>query len=322
MWRYKNLVSKAAQNPEKAAYKVQELAGAIPARVYHGWQTEKLPNQCDYLDRFRNQDEYLLIILDACRCDVFTEVAPEYLAFESIKPMQSEGRNTFEYVSRCWDESYDDVAYVSAATPVNSDSREEYDEHTLRQLYGGYVPSEHLSNIRDVWRESWDESIGITPPAAVTDAALEADSQKIVAHYFQPHAPYIGRQSLLGHTNNESSSPREGEPVDAPVWEQVKYGDLTRGQLYQLYESNLRRALREVCRLVEQIDNKTVAIMGDHGEALGEYWSYGHSSSKHPYVRTVPWGIVDKVTTYPDGEENKEGNTSVTSRLEDLGYLN
>ena len=313
----------ALREPHRAEYKIRELAGAPFAQLHTRLTTSDLPSQYTQLQALRHHDEYLLIVLDACRYDMFVDIAPEYLTFEQLKPVKSEGRNTFEYVAHCWPDEYDDVAYISAATPVNSDSRDKYERDTLR-LYNGYVPSEHLSHIRDVWRESWNENIGITPPTPVTDAALDTDSQRVVAHYFQPHAPFIGRQSLLGHANNANSSPMEGEAVDAPVWQRAKWGDVTRAQLKAVYKSNLHRVLRDVCRLVEGTTIENVAIMGDHGEALGKYGIYAHPPLEHPNTRKIPWGIVRGVTDYPDSNERSPTDVSgvdVESRLSDLGYL-
>lgn len=318
---YRKMAVKVARNPYKAVYRINQEVTRLPAYVHTRLRTRELRDQFDRLRSLRRRDEYLLVVLDACRYDVFADVAPEYLTFETIEAVQSAGRNTFEYVSRCWPDRYDNVAYLSAATPINSNRREEYDHGTVSQLYGGYVPSEHLPHIRDVWSESWDESIGITPPGPVTDAALESDSRRVVAHYFQPHAPYIGRRSLLGHANDEDSRPLEGEAVDVPVWERVKYGDVSRARLRAVYESNLRRALREVARLVEATDIDTVAVMGDHGEALGEYGMYAHPQVDHPQIRTVPWGVVDGMNSYPDSSDGETTASSVESRLTDLGYL-
>lgn len=315
------MVKAAIRNPHRARDKIRQWIGTPPAYVHTRVATSELARQYDRLRALRRNDEYLLVVLDACRYDIFADIATEYLSFEQLEPIRSEGHNTFEYVARCWPDEYDDVAYISAATPVNSDPRSEYNDDILTSLYAGYVPSEHLTNIRDVWQESWDQSIGITPPGPVTNATLETDCRRVVAHYFQPHAPYIGRQSLLGHANDEDSRPREGEAVDAPVWQRVKWGDVTRTQLRKAYESNLRRALREVYRLVEETDIERIVVMGDHGEALGEYGIYAHPTLEHPHTRRVPWGVVSGVKHYPDRETSETTDASVESRLTDLGYL-
>jgi hypothetical protein len=324
---YRTMALKAATNPHKAAYKLGEKAASPLASVHTHLRTRKLRTQRNCLQELRRNDEYLLIVLDACRYDAFESVAPEYLTFDSTEPVRSAGRNTFEYVSRCWPDTYDDVTYVSAATPVNGDPRSSYDGEVLREQYGGYVPVEHIRGIRDVWRESWDESIGITPPEPVTDAALEADGDRLVVHYFQPHAPYVGRQPLLGHTNDEDSRPNEGEAVDAPVWSRARYGDLSRTELRRVYVSSLRRVLRAVRRLVAETSIETIAVMGDHGEALGEYGIYGHPDLDHPDVRTVPWAVVEGIRRDPGtdvvgaADATDTTDRGVTERLEDLGYL-
>jgi hypothetical protein len=310
----------ALREPHRAKSKLREWVGTPPAYAHAHVLMSDLPRQYAGLKALRQKEEFLLVVLDACRYDVFADVAPEYLEFARLDPIRSEGHNTFEYVARCWPDEYDDIEYISAATPVNSDARDAYDADTLDALYGRYVPAEHLS-IRDVWNESWDQSIGITPPAPVTDAALATDGRRVVAHYFQPHAPYIGRQSLLGHADDENSRPRQGEAVDAPVWQRVKWGDVTRAQLRAAYESNLRRALREVCRLVEETDIERIVVMGDHGEAFGEYGIYAHPPVEHPHTRRVPWGVVTGVREYPDRETTETTDASVESRLEDLGYI-
>lgn len=320
--RYRELASKARDDPRKVVWKLRDWMGAPPAYLHTRWRTDDLNGQGELIDVLRGHDEFLLVVLDACRYDVFDEVAHEYLEFEHLEPVRSEGLNTFQYVSRCWPDTYDETEYVSAAPPINSDPGDEYGKVALGRLYGKYVPSEHLPYIRDVWRESWDEQIGIAPPDSVTDAALESDARRVVAHYFQPHAPFIGRQSLLGHTEGEDARPGEGEPVDVPVWQRAKSGEVSRATLRTVYESNLRRALRAVRRLVEEVDLDPIVVVGDHGEALGEYGIYAHDSRReHPHVRTVPWAVVDDVRSYPDGAESGSSDASVLSRLEDLGYI-
>jgi len=306
-------------------HKLRELVlGAPPAYVQTRLRTRELSRQYARLHALREREEFLLIILDACRYDAFKNIAPEYLTFERAERLESEGLNTFQYVSNCWPDIYPDVEYVSAATPVNSETESDYNEYVLDNFYGGYVPADHLPNIHDLWHEFWDPRIGSVPPEAVTDAALDTEGGRVVAHYSQPHIPYIGRQSLLGHADNEHSRPLEGEPIGAPIMERVRSGDVSHERLRQVYASNLRRALREVRRLVAETDIETIVVTGDHGEALGEYGIYGHPSIEHPHVRVVPWAVVDDVACYPEreqGENHSTADASVEARLAELGYL-
>jgi hypothetical protein len=262
--------------------------------------------------------------LDACRYDYLKEFAT--LFDGRLIAAKSAGHDTFEYVRLCWPDQYD-YPYVSGATPINGIQRD-YDNEHFRQLYGGYVPMDHL-NIVDVWDFGWDASLGTCPPWEVTDAALDhSDSERLVAHYFQPHAPYIGDTRLLGHHDNENAHPHQGTPIDEPIWDAVKYGEISNQELREAYRSNLKVAVKEVCRLIRDTDFDRYVIIGDHGEALGEWGRYSHPRVDHPYIRTVPWFEVSGLTQQGEefagqaGERESGGVTdmNVEERLEALGY--
>jgi len=284
-----------------------------------------LDRQTVLLDDFRDGDEWLLIVLDACRYDYLARMFDEW--FEGhIQPCWSAGRDTFEYAGACWPGQHD-VTYVSGATPINSQAVE-YELDGFNELYGGYVPNEHIGDIVDVWQSDWDESIGTCPPEAITRRALARDDRdRVVAHYFQPHAPYIGQFELLGYTDGPDGRPFEGRPVDEVLWERVKSGEISDGELRIAYRSNLRHALRSVARLVAQTDHDRVAIVGDHGEALGEYGTYAHPRLRHAALRVVPFARVTGLTEYARDkagdctEPSRDGEGSVSERLHQLGYL-
>lgn len=247
----------------------------------------------DLLDQVRSNDEYLLIILDACRYDLFKHLYHFYLDGE-LKPAYTSARDTFEYVSTMWNRSHD-VVYVSGAVPINSVQLQINASGELNKLYDGYRPAEHIEEIVDVWQTGWDDTLGTVPPEAVTEATLERDSEdRLVAHYFQPHAPYIGENRLLGHTGTEHR-PNTGKPNDELVWRQVMQGKISDRELRAAYRSNLLRALRSVHRLVEETRHENVYVTADHGEALGEYDTYAHprDAETHPKIHTVPFLVVE-----------------------------
>jgi hypothetical protein len=287
------------------------------------------PSQKALLDDLREQDSWLLIVLDACRYPEFSEVAPT--VFEgNLKKMTTEGHDTFEYVRSCWPESYPDVTYLSGATPVNSGTLE-FDYESSAELYDGYVPKDHIGNIVDVWQSKWDERLGVVPPWYITPVAEEYfEEDQLVIHYFQPHAPYVGVEQELGHQNDESACPGKGEPIDVPIWSRIERGELTQSRLAELYRSNLEAVLYETAKIVKQAPHDNVVIMGDHGEALGEYWTYAHPRKDHPYILTAPWM---EVTGTKDGWRSQLNvpdvapstspteDSSVESRLQELGYI-
>ena len=329
--------AKAIRNPMKAFRHLRMRSESV---VSTAWRCRSLPRQLEVLERLRATDEWLLVVLDACRYDALRRVGPQYLR-GGFSRLRSAGRDTFEYVRECWPAQYPDVTYVSGAVPVNSRADGLPDERSKR-LYGGYRPPEHIGRIVDVWEADWDPSLGVVPPEAVTREALSyADESQLVVHYFQPHAPYIGRPTELGHTNDVSAGPTSGgtvEPADKPLWERVEAGVISDGRLRACYDGNLHRAMRSVHRLVTELDHDRVVVMADHGEALGEFGVYGHPRwCHHPEVRLVPWLDVedpvdpDRIAVPEARSEGTPGSRSegtpdaaeadVEQRLRELGYL-
>lgn len=329
---YADMARTAVESPEQVPPWLKRKALGPARRAATRRALEGKPRQGTLLDDLRG-DDYLLIVLDACRYDVLQECFGR-LFDRQPRAVASEGHDTFQYVSRCWSGSYPGTTYISGATPVNSDPSSEFADDHLQALYGDYVPSEHIGEIVDVWRTGWNESLGTCPPEAVCRETLERlDEDRLVAHMFQPHAPYIGEARELGHTGGEDARPREGTPVDAPVWERVQSGDMSRRRLREAYRSNLRRALASVGYLVSELrargDGRRVVVMGDHGEALGEWGVYAHPRTAHPNIRVVPWVEIGDVTEslaalgsrVEFGEESDGQSGDVSDRLRSLGYL-
>jgi len=320
----------ATEAPWALPQRLRKRATEPLRRVLTWHATKNLPDQQDVLDDARD-DDYLLVVLDACRWDMYQRLAVG-LFDQRAEPMRSAGHDTFEYLSTCWSGHYPDVTYVSGATPVAGTENRQFEDEGLQALYGGYLPSEHIGEIVDAWDTHWDPSLGTVPPEAVVGEAIDRlGERRLVCHLFQPHAPYIGEPDLLGHTDDRSSMPEDGEPVDAPLWQRIKRGEISQDTLTRAYEGNLRRALDSVCLLLEATDRDAVVI-GDHGEALGGLGVFSHPRTPHPHVRTVPWARVSGLT--PQGRsraadarqrlkdyEPDDAGGCVKDRLESLGYL-
>lgn len=301
------------------------------------YQTRSLPSQANKIRQLEQSDEWLLVVLDACRYDRFEMLFDSY--FEgTLSPVQSEGYNTFQYVRRTWPD-YHHVTYVTGAAPINA-TEFEFDNdielqgmaeqgERLAERYSGYRPVDHLENIVEVWRTDWDEHLGVCPPEPVTTTATEhaKAASELVVHYFQPHIPYIGKECEL--SDKDAENRLRGGAIGMGIWERAQNGDISRDRLFELYDSNLERVLDSVCYLIRNTDFDKTIITGDHGEALGEYGLYGHKSS-NPYTRIVPWANVNSVLKDPSYNKEHEITTEVTQtekqatvedRLESLGYI-
>lgn len=249
------------------------------ASIHQDMVMHQNPRLIDVLDDVRDQDKWLIIIFDSLRYDIGKKF------FSDAKPAISPGYDTFEWGAKAWSGSYDDVTYVSSATPINSLNT--IGSKVFEDLYNGYQPSDHIGEIVDVWLNGWDESTGTVPPETTTNYALDhLSTDKLVVHYFQPHAPYIGATQLLGHVNNRHAIPGQGEPADKPIWNYIASNKISDERLYQAYVSNFKRAFDAASPLFDT--NKTLLITSDHGEALGEYNMYGHHRIPHPKTRLVP----------------------------------
>lgn len=188
---------------------------------------------------------------------------------------------------------YYDITYISGAPPINSVTDESFLNRKPWELYERYIPKRHFKEIVDIWNHGWDHSLGTVPPEKVTDAALKyRNRDRLVAHYFQPHAPYIGLHKLLGYIGKKYSG-LHGIPPGSKIWNGIREGIITNEELRLAYRSNLRLVLREVKRLIQELDGKIV-VTSDHGELLGEDGLYAHSRINHPKFREIPWLVVTK----------------------------
>jgi len=296
-----SMVKTGLQSPEKippwlAGRAVKPLK-ALPSYAAAFATTTALPEQRPRIQQLQSDGDYLLIVLDACRFDAFWDVFDNDLVGE-VEPVASGGRDTFEYLQVTWPETYD-VPYVSAAVPVNNE-RIDFDDTGGHHLYNGYQPPDHLARIDDVWKKAWDRSLGACPPEPVLAQALEyRDADSLVVHYQQPHTPYIGDERELGHAGTEAAVPGQVAPVDKPIWDRIKRGEISDERLEELYWSNVERVRPAVLRTIDELlgEFDSVVVTADHGEALGEHGVYAHPRQpQHPKVREVPWVEVSGLT--------------------------
>jgi hypothetical protein len=335
----RSLISKAIPNPKEIFPFVNRQLRQLPGRAHDQLCKLRYTGQKSKLLDFRSHGSWALIVLDACRFDRFDKIAPEYLDL-NINPVAAAATDTFGYLRKCWNDDYK-IKYITGAAPVTSQdfdwSKENvtadglvFSGESLYNMYQGYTPTNHITDIIEVWRESWDESLGVCPPEPVTDRAItqSTNSNHMVVHYFQPHEPYIGKTKLLGDIES-SPDHLKGGAIGTGIWKKVRSGEISDNELLQAYDDNLRRVLGEVSLLISHIWNEFdhICIMGDHGEALGKYGQYTHSIP-HPKVRMVPWAVVNDIRhdSIPDrtinlNKPNKKDDISVESRLKDLGYI-
>lgn len=257
-----------------------------------------------------------LVVLDACRVDALRAVADEYPFVGSVGSIRSVGSSSHEWMAHTFTGEYRGEIRRTAYTNPNGFSE-------LCFLDGEYPPRRTVPfgsfdwdvveaaefGLLDInWQRGHDPELGIVAPRFMTDRGIhigrEVEFDRLVVHYYQPHVPYLARAV---------AEDRPTTPLESDPWAQLRQGEATREEVWDLYLDNLRFVLNDVALLLTNLDADRVAITADHGDAMGELGAYGHPEGlPHPKTRRVPW-----VETSATDEE-----TYQPRRIDDLGYGN
>lgn len=246
----------------------------------------------------------VLIVLDACRVDLLSEVVGEYDFLDGqISTITSVGSSTQEWIRNTFTESHvrevANTAYVTG-NPFSDDLLDSSDLHRLEE----------------VWRYAWDDETHTVPARPISDRVIDVmrteNVDRLIAHYMQPHATFIPHSDMQACGNQES------------VWMALREGEFEREAVWGAYRDNLRYVLDDVSLVLDNIDADTVVLSADHGNAIGEFGIYGHPSG-YPLscLREVPWvetSATDERTYEPEIESEPDSG-SVENRLVDLGYI-
>lgn len=167
------------------------------------------------------------------------------------------------------------------------------------------------------------------------EIAEQYPNKRIISHFLQPHAPFIGdtrlgqrdtfavREQALG---NEDSRQRHQTPFQMLELKQASYDEV-----WEAYRSNLKFAWPAVEQLLSKLPGLT-AVSSDHGNAMGERaWPfpirvYGHPLGiLIPALTDVPWltfinGSRKEIISEPPQESEINIGEATKERLRMLGY--
>lgn len=253
-----------------------------------------------------------LIILDACRYDLFEEVNTIEGELRSVISGDSSTSGFLQY--NFDDETFPDTVYVSANPQVQ--------RHEVGERFHDCIR---------LWEDCWDDELRTVLPEDVTERALEAHEQhphkRLIVHYIQPHYPFIGETGRqIDHGSLNGGGVIKSKREIKSVWDQLERGTVDRGEIWKAYRENLELAIPEINRLLSGIDGKSV-ITSDHGNSFGRLRVYGHPGGTFlESLVKVPWLEKKKE---PRRNIEAGGNRStdediypdVSDRLADLGYV-
>jgi len=280
----------------------------------------------------------VLVILDACRYDLWDEVAPEY-DLATGNTVFSNASCSIDWVTKNFAECPDEienVAYVTANP---------FADHNAADARSADLKDSPIGHLRCLYETEWgqvdtDPPIETVPPERVTDHAIECWRNReeygidtMVVHYMQPHEPYITRPEWSYYTPHDNPVLKnlvdEEYAAGTSPWRvMVESGEISVEEFWGVYCDNLRWVLDDVTdRLLKNLAAENVIISADHGNALGEWGEWHHPPGAiSPPVRKVPWNHVesaDRQTVSPDidatvGVDTEE--TTTEERLSALGY--
>lgn len=262
------------------------------------------------------EDWDTLVLLDACRYDMFEE----RIDIEGdLQSRVSAGSTSEEFLERNFgDGTYHDTVYVNTNPYLSKLGLDEGTFHAVVDLL-----------------DEWDDELETVRPETVTSAALDAHdrypNKRLIIHFMQPHIPFIGEMgreiTAKGWDRNVAGL------AGKTVWQQLRDGgDIDASRVWDAYCENLDLVLSQVRVLLEELDGKSV-ISSDHGNMVGERLTpipsrkkYGHFYGVYTseLVR-VPWHMIDAderrtITTDPPVDGQTRTDDVVERRLDALGY--
>jgi hypothetical protein len=247
-------------------------------------------NYYNYGTNIFKTDWDALVILDACRYDLFTEWAPKhdvYDEFDSVDYDYSLGTATWEWLSETFDGASDKEladTYIVSGNPQFLKTR-------LRDL----IDVDRLAGYEDVFEYGYSDKLKSINPEAITNAAIrcqrDLQPDRLLIHYVQPHAPFIHCPNKYGGRFDAIGGGAEEDPT---VWTGVADGIYDKREVWMDYGRNLSIALDHVEVLVENLDGKIV-ITSDHGNFFNylRLRMYQHPSQMlMPAIKRVPWVVA------------------------------
>jgi len=287
-----------------------------------------------------SEDWDILIILDACRYDMFRKVYEEILGDMggTLKKAISPATWTMDWLNKIFGNNfYKDIVYVSGNTFINSKQKI---CHRLiigeRKCFDG---KKHFRRIVDVWDWGFDPEVGTTPPIEVSKAAVVSidlnPKKRFILHYMQPHFPhiYLRKKSKKKFSMDDEKRTNIGSKIKKTFYVTtdtlVDYGLLSHEKVWRIseklgllsegsrgkpwikygwdgirrgYQEDLKLVLNEVKHIIERYSpNKKIIITADHGMRLGERGNYWYGKRRFKEVIEVPWFEISNI----DKNENK-----------------
>lgn len=257
-----------------------------------------------------------LLILDGCRYDIFEE---QCNIEGHLRQVRSPASWTWGFLRENFEGRVLHDTIVITGNP-----------YTIK------LPEGTFHSVINLVADAWDDELQTVPPKTVADAVIHALSEypnkRIIAHFMQPHYPFIGKTGQEIEQGGIGTTDTEARADDPDIWTKMQFGltDATVDEVWTAYRENLNVVLDEVSRLVNDLPGLTV-ITTDHGNMVGERaWPipvtvWGHPTNLHtPELVDIPWLVIDgerrEVVAESPKARPRMDSGIIEKRLADLGY--
>jgi len=237
-----------------------------------------------------------MIILDACRYDIFEEQYKNKKMRGTLKKKISRGSHTTTFlIENFTKRRYDDILYITSNPYVDK------------------LIQNKVFKVISVWKDGWSKRYHTVLPETMYEYAVDAiinnPDKRLIIHFMQPHYPYIGytigsdasnnlKRSILKEPIKKKDSKKKNKRnTDIFSYYCIDlYTIINRNIHFKLYKNNLKLALPYVEKLIDLLPGKTI-VTADHGEAIGDIFHplfpiriYGHNKYlRIPIITHVPW---------------------------------
>lgn len=229
-----------------------------------------------------NENWDILIILDACRYDFFKKYN---FIKGKLKKKKSLGSCTREWIKKNFIKNYSNIVYISG------------NPHISKFMLKKNIGRNPFYYIDEVWNYGWNDEFGTVLPDIITKRIIENlihfPNKKIVAHYMQPHSPFIKEKNLIdideGWRNLRNIVlSKKAKKEHTNIFKLAHIKKVNINSIKKGYIENLKIVLKSITKLKNL--KKQIIITSDHGNCFGEYGLYGHPCGIYiPQLIEIPW---------------------------------
>lgn len=217
-----------------------------------------------------------IIILDACRFDLYKEVT----GCENYRI--STGSSSKDSIKSNFSENDWRDTVLITANPHFHESQ--FEEVTGREL------EDVFHTVFKTFETGWDKDKGTVPPEKVSKDAITAqklfpDKKKII-WYMQPHRPFIGSKIQDYRAKLGENAQIQYRTED--IFKLAERGEYDQEEMWSAYKQTLELVLKDIEDLNDKLTGETL-VTSDHGNVMGESGLYGHPPNLDTEsIRKVP----------------------------------